>query len=77
MAWRAGVWSFRLKVMHFNVETRFEHSAKRKKKSKIFDIHGKQGRIHGYPSRVRVRRGTDWVGAVMRKLPLIAEKAKC
>ena len=44
----------------------------------------KQGRIHGYPSCVRVGRGSDekghlgsWPGAVTSKPPVNAEKAKC
>ena len=44
----------------------------------------KQGRIHGYPSRVRVDRGNDefdqpssWAGAVTPKPPINAKKAKC
>ena len=44
----------------------------------------KQGRIHGYPSHVRVGRGSDevdqlgsWAGAGAPKPPVIAEKAKC
>ena len=44
----------------------------------------KQGRIYGYPSRVRVARGSDeidqlgsWAGAVTPKPPVNAEKAKC
>ena len=44
----------------------------------------KQGRIHGWPSRVRVGRGSDeidqlgsWAGAVTPKPPVNAEKAKC
>ena len=47
-------------------------------------IVGKQGRIHGWPSRVRVGRGSDeidqlgsWAGAVTPKPPVYAEKAKC
>ena len=43
-----------------------------------------QGRIHGYPSRVWVGRGSDeidqpssWAGAVTPILPVNAEKAKC
>ena len=43
----------------------------------------KQGRIHGYPSSVRVGRGNDeidqpsnWAGAVTPKPPVNAEKAK-
>ena len=44
----------------------------------------KQGRIHGYPSRLRVGRGSNeidqlgsWAGAVTPKPPVDAEKAKC
>ena len=44
----------------------------------------KQGRIHGYLSRVRVGRGSDeidqlisWAGAVTQKPPVNAKKAKC
>ena len=44
----------------------------------------KQGRIHGYPSRMRVGRGSDeinqqgsWAGAVTPKPPINADKAKC
>ena len=44
----------------------------------------KHGRIHGYPSRVRVGRGSDeidqlgsWAGAVTPKPPINAKKAKC
>ena len=44
----------------------------------------KQGRIHGYPSRVRMGRSTDemdqpssWVGLVTPKPPIHANKAKC
>ena len=43
----------------------------------------KQGRIHGYPSRVRVGRGSDeidqpssWAGAVTPKPPVNTKKAK-
>ena len=46
-------------------------------------IVGKQGRIHGWPSRVRVGRGSDeidqlgsWAGAVTPKPPVNVEKAK-
>ena len=42
----------------------------------------KQGRIHGYPSRVRVGRGSDeidqpssWAGAVTPKPPVNAKKS--
>ena len=42
----------------------------------------KQGRIHGYPSRVRVGRGSDeidqlngWAEAVTPKTPVNAEKS--
>ena len=42
----------------------------------------KQGRIHGYPSCVRVGRGSDeidqpssWAGAITSKPPVNAEKA--
>ena len=44
----------------------------------------KQGQIHGYPNRVRMGRGNNeidqlgsWVGAVIPKPPVNAEKAKC
>ena len=44
----------------------------------------KQGRIHGYLSRVQVGRESDeinqpssWAGAVTPKPPVNAEKAKC
>jgi len=43
----------------------------------------KQGRIHGYPSRVWVGKGSDgiyqpssWAGAVTQKSPVKAEKSK-
>ena len=49
-----------------------------------WEIVEKQGRIHGYPSRVRVGRGSDeidqlgsWAGAVTPKPPVNAKKAKC
>ena len=44
----------------------------------------KQGRIYGYPSRVRVGRGSDeinqlgsWAGAVTPNPPVNAKKTKC
>ena len=49
----------------------------------IFHIFPKQGRIHGYPSRVRVGRGHNWVhqtiwaGAVRSKKKNIIGKVKC
>ena len=46
-------------------------------------LYYKQGRIHGYPSRVGVGRGSDkidqpssWAGAVSPKPPVNAKKAK-
>ena len=49
---------------------------------RYFKEHIKQGRIHGYPSRVRVGRGSDeidqldgWAGAVTPKPPLNAKKS--
>ena len=50
----------------------------------VIGLYLKQGRIHGYPSRVRVGRGSDeidqlgsWAGALTPKLLINAEKAKC
>ena len=43
----------------------------------------KQGRIHGYPSRVRVGRGHNlgqwniWAGAIRPKKNIKAEKVEC
>ena len=49
-----------------------------------WEIVEKQGRILGYPSCVRVGRGSDeidqlgsWARAVTPKLPVNAEEAKC
>ena len=46
----------------------------------FFTLQEKQGRIHGYPSRARVGRGSDrkadpniWAGAVTRKSPVNAK----
>ena len=52
--------------------------------SQMFFNNIKQGRIHGYPSRLQVGRGSDeidqlgsWAGAVIPKPPINAKKAKC
>ena len=59
-------------------ELKYGRMAENKKRKK----EKKQGRIHGYPIRVWVGRGSEidqpssWEGAVTQKLPINAKKAK-
>ena len=53
---------------------------KRKKRQETNQRYYQQGRIHGYPSRVRVGRGHNlgqwniWAGAIRPKPPLTPKK---